>query len=1013
MLKIKFPSTKYQKHFPIFSLILLSFFIQSCSSIVIDERTDVEFITSKIEEIKSIVAKNADPFGLSRGTKLVNYNINQIEKEIILDFNKNLSYKEFREQNTKNLYENISTFIGSKSESYKLIIRSNGIPIEELIPNSYRKSTKIDSSRLFKYQGLRPNSIVKNISKPIEIKNGLTNRNIALWHSHGLYYNHKLDRWMFQRARFFQTIEDLGPMAFTIPYIIPMLENAGANVFVPRERDVQTNEVIIDDDLPSVKFITENNTNNVWIHNNDYGFGEINNIFDSNINPFTTGTYSTTLSSLNETASAIYTPDIPEAGEYAVYISYKSLANSSSEVIYTIRHLGGETKFKINQQIGGGTWIYLGTFKFPIGENSDFASLKISNKTSVENEIISTDAVRFGGGYGIVARNGKTSGKPKFLEGARYWLQFAGIDDSLVFNINGDSLDYKDDYQSRGEWVNYLIGAPFGPNLNRQTKGLGIPIDVSLAFHTDAGISRSDTTIGTLAIYSIADSDSNKVFPNGISRLANRDFTDILQTQIVDDIKSKYDPVWRRRELRDAFYSEAARPNVPSALLELLSHQNFLDNIFQLDPRFKFDVSRSIYKSILKFISAQNNTNFVVQPLPPNNFSISLNGDGKIFLNWKAQLDPLESTAVPSGYLVYIKKGDGGFDNGTYVKDTSYLMEEMVENEIYSFKLTAINDGGESFPTEILSACSFGKAVQPILIVNGFDRVSGPVAIKEPNFSGFLSLLDAGVPDKYDIGFTGVQHNFNPNSNWNNDDNPGHGASYADYDNRVIAGNTFDYPLLHGGSIKAAGYPFVSSSDEAIWNGMVNLKSYKFIDFIMGEEKETPWPKSYGDSLFGLQFEVFPNKLKEKITEYLNSGGNIFISGAYIGSDLFDNNNETDIDFAMNILKYKLNTGHAVTTGEVYSTNKNILPSNVKLKFNTELSHKLYAVEAPDAIGAINGSENIMRYSENNTSAGVLYKQNYGVVALGFPFESILDVKVRDELMKNILKSMLGESDKK
>ncbi len=69
-----------------------------------------------------------------------------------------------------------------------------------------------------------------------------------MWPSHGWYYNNKMERWEWQRPRLFQTVEDLLPMSFTIPYIIPMLENAGANVFTPRERDTQTNEVIVDND---------------------------------------------------------------------------------------------------------------------------------------------------------------------------------------------------------------------------------------------------------------------------------------------------------------------------------------------------------------------------------------------------------------------------------------------------------------------------------------------------------------------------------------------------------------------------------------------------------------------------------------------------------------------------------------------------------------------------------------------------------------------------------------------
>ncbi len=59
--------------------------------------------------------------------------------------------------------------------------------------------------------------------------------------------------------------------------------------------------------------------------------------------------------------------------------------------------------------------------------------------------------------------------------------------DTLVYNLNDNKNDYNDDYQSRAEYGNYLMGAPFGPNKNRDEKGLGIPIDLSLAFHTDAG----------------------------------------------------------------------------------------------------------------------------------------------------------------------------------------------------------------------------------------------------------------------------------------------------------------------------------------------------------------------------------------------------------------------------------------------------------------------------------------------------------------------------------------------
>ena len=38
-------------------------------------------------------------------------------------------------------------------------------------------------------------------------------------------------------------------MAYIYPFAVPMLENAGAYVFLPRERDINLNEVIVDNDV--------------------------------------------------------------------------------------------------------------------------------------------------------------------------------------------------------------------------------------------------------------------------------------------------------------------------------------------------------------------------------------------------------------------------------------------------------------------------------------------------------------------------------------------------------------------------------------------------------------------------------------------------------------------------------------------------------------------------------------------------------------------------------------------
>ena len=61
----------------------------------------------------------------------------------------------------------------------------------------------------------------------------LTDKTIALWPSHGLYYNHDRDEWIWQRATLWTTVEDLYSQEY-VRLIKRMLENSGANVLMPR-----------------------------------------------------------------------------------------------------------------------------------------------------------------------------------------------------------------------------------------------------------------------------------------------------------------------------------------------------------------------------------------------------------------------------------------------------------------------------------------------------------------------------------------------------------------------------------------------------------------------------------------------------------------------------------------------------------------------------------------------------------------------------------------------------------
>jgi hypothetical protein len=964
-----------------------------------------EDIHKKVERVLEACIEENDPIKISRYTRIDSVVVNEKEEHADIYLNRFFTHMPLREENTKKFYDALDNQFGWLDSDYSLTVYATNNRIEELVPNYYRSgSERYDRARLAIPKDTPP-QLVRNIDKPWQPQKGLLYRYVALWHSHGWYYEPRLDRWEWQRARLFQSVEDLGPMSYTIPYIVPMLENAGANVFLPRERDLQTNEVVIDNDSYAQlnPYYNEKSVGDTtgWRTGTTPGFAIGNPPYGSWVNPFKLGSYRWIQTESKPTTEINWVPQIPEYGKYAVYVSYASSDSNSTDARYTVYHSGGKTRFHVNQQMGGGTWIYLGDFIFHKGLNPDSGKVVLTDESSEPGKILSADAVRFGGGMGNVIRERQLSGRPRYAEAARYYLQYSGMPDTLVYTLSANENDYTDDYQGRGEWVNYLKGAPFGPNRNRMEKGLSIPIDLSLAFHTDAGISQNDTVIGTLSIYCTLDAETLLVFPDSVSRFANRDLADIMQTQIVEDIRFLHDPEWNRRGLWDRAYSEAFRPNVPAVLLELLSHQNFLDMQFFLDPRFKFDVSRSIYKSMLKFLATQYQETFIVQPLPIQNFSAEFIKPGEVTLKWKSCVDPIEKTAIPDNYIVYTRIENNGFDNGILVSDSSFTKQNILPGVIYSFKISAVNDGGESFPSEILSVCWQENNPDPVLIINGFDRISGPQTVDTEVFRGFVDFLDAGVPDRYDLSHVGSQFNFTPFSKWTDDDSPGFGSSFADRETEIIPGNTFDFSYVHGEAIRNLGWSFVSVSDEAVEDEDVSINNYKIVDLILGEEKKTARPKNEDD----FDFIVFPDSLQKRLSSFCKTGGNLFISGAYVGTDVFENApiDSMDIKFARGTLKYYHRTNHAAKNGNVFVSDTGFNQIITDLKFNTSYHKNIYTVEAPDAIEPADSlATTIFRYKENNMSAAVAYKGPYKVVIFGFPFETILDPDSRNMTMKAI-----------
>lgn len=933
---------------------------------------------------------NPDSVGVAC-PKLKDIEVDAKRKRVDITFDKTLEYRPFREDFVSKAKKDIQKKLGRKFRGYDINIYTNGAELFDLIPNFYRSKNRQDRSRLLPADDDADfvQAWTRNDSRPIVPTEGLEGRHISLWQSHGIYYKEDKNEWRWQRPALFGTREDLLTQSFVLPYLIPMLERAGAVVFTPRERDVQTYEVIVDNDVDNRSVYRERNSrSSVWQTAPEAGFGMRKFKYMNGENPFEHGTARLVESgTYKQEAVAEWIPDIPETGEYAVYVSYKTVEGSTQFAHYRVYHAGGVTDFTVNQTIGGGTWVYLGTFRFDKGVNS-YGMVALSNVCD-DDGVVTADAVRFGGGMGNIMRGGEVSGRPRYLEGARYYAQWAGMPDSIYNGYDGHN-DYADDINTRSKMTNYLSG---GSAYNPGQAGCKVPFELSLGIHSDAGVQPCNKFVGTLGIYTT--DKGEKLLGDGRSRYTSRDLTDMTLTNVTSDLSALLGRKWRRRSMFNKNYSETRIPRVPSMILEMFSHQNPADLQYAMNPNFKFDMSRAVYKSILQFLALQHGTKYTLQPLPVTHFSAEFGRQrNEIVLRWHPQEDRLEKSAKPEQYIVYMRIGSGSFDNGTLVNGTTYSVQ-IEPDIVYSFKVTAVNKGGESMDSEILAVCKRRNERGKVLIVNGFDRLAAPYFYNTSDSVGFDIVIDPGVSYKRELTFTGRQLYFNPDG-LGKEGPCGLGNCLTDIEGSIIAGNTFDYTFVHGKAIQAAGgLSFVSSSDEAVESGMQQLKNYDIVDYICGLEKED-------NSYPGKSYKTFSSVMQQKITEFCSLGRGIMVSGSFIASDM---QTQDEREFTSYILHYGLERNKRNDVNEfVIGLDNNI---SIQVEADKEIYQSLYS----DRILPVGEGFIPMIYSDNG-GAAVAYKGSYRTFSMSFPFEIITSAEKRSQIMASIMNFLLEKKRK-
>lgn len=858
---------------------------------------------------------------------------------------------------------------------------------------------------------------------------GLVNKNFVISPSHGWTW-HFENRWQLQRARVYTIVEDLFPQSSVNPFLIPMLENAGAVVWSTRERSYQTAEVIVDNagNYSDHDFI-QSGTWQIYEYKGWQGGRPA--ALNERDEPFRKGNALTAQITDGQISSAQYVPFIPETGDYPVYASWIQSGQNSDSVPIIINHAGGSTTVRVNQRVAGSTWVYLGTFPFTKGKSAETGSVTVTTEGAAlheNNEVktsISADAIRFGGGMGNIAVEDQVSGKPRYAEAAKYYLQYAGAPYEFVTNVpTGEGHfggDYNQDIVSRGEYPNWLQGSPNGLNAARDYEGLGVPVDAMVSWHTDAG-GEEDGIIGTLMLYQIEDNAGKPFFPDGRSRWLNRDLAVYIMDEYTRTIRSEFSSTWPKRDLRKVGFGEIRRPNTPSVIIELLSHHNFNDMKYGNDPRFKKATARSVYKALARFMADSTGTDVVITPLEPAGVSLHHQENGLFRLSIVPQADPLEPTAVSTHYIVYRSKDGVAYDNGTLFtseqNENGSIQLQIPDGETAYFKVAAANAGGQSLPSSVVGGSTFAElGTKRVLIVDGFDRISGPEIVERPGAQGFDRSVDPGVGYHYTYGLVGDQYDFDYHSEWKNDlETPGRGASLSNKENTLEVGNQFNHVVAYGEILKNHSVPFDSVSRQGFSSIMPSY--YSVIIWIGGEQKTVP-PYAQGSN----QREGMPSRMKNEfplltadqasiLQEYIGNGGKLIISGSYAGSELLSTNSSPKSrELATSLGLQGFHSQATRINSLVPATQDAHFAGSTPARFGRDLEGEIsiepliYSVENAEAYTA--NADAVVLYGDTQTTAGFISANG---AVFGFPLETVLPQSERERLIIGSLRTLWGEA---
>jgi hypothetical protein len=682
------------------------------------------------------------------------------------------------------------------------------VPLADFLPE-----ISIPGKHEDRMAGLEPGVTAAYVGQPPaeghgQLHGALTGKTVYVSAGHGWQWTGT--DWRVQRIPYplppFQgpIIEDHNNAEAVNQYLLQYLWNAGAMVWPVRERDMNAAGVTVDNDSTGAD--TGYSQLGVWgtTENAGYAGGDYN--------------WAETVAG-SATSTATWTATLPSSGQYAVYVWFRAGSNRAPDARYTIHHAGGDTEVQVDQRLHGITWHYLGTYGFRAGE---VARVTLDNSSQYAHLAVIADAIRFGGGSfdrldGITTAAVVPPDKPWWEVATFYHAQRMGM-----------SVPPND-----------VVARPLYAHWEHDGTGDDA---VYVSWHSN-GINGYQTYArGTM---SIIHNGEGKPVTAGSDELR-----DSIHGELVNDLRIGWDPTWpgdkrsmnlgELRELWDASPQDA----LPGTLIEVAFHDHPGDAQALKEPVFNQIAARAVYQGIVKYFAEQDGVPPALVPEPPTRVRARNVGSGRVEVSWEPPgADVVDYVGdLATGYRLYTSIDGIGWSDAIEVgASTSFTLTGLSEGDLVAVRVSASNEGGESFPSETL-AVRVGD-LPGVLLVSGFDRLNSTML----------------VPD-YD---------------------PTEGYSL-----RMSLGNmnSYDYPVLHGEAIDCV---FDGASNEAVREGAVSLAAYDVVDWMLGEESAPD--------------RTLDDVERELLRAFVAGGGALFLSGTEVGWDLEELG--TDPSFYHEVLK--------------------------------------------------------------------------------------------------------------